>query len=52
VSDSIDVQKSFDRMKIYAQLRGLRPNTVLSFATLSSGRRRSRQKVRSKACRA
>ena len=28
MSDSISVQRSVDRMKIYMELRGLRPNTV------------------------
>jgi hypothetical protein len=32
MSDSIDVQKSVDRMKIHMELRGLRPNTVSTFA--------------------
>jgi hypothetical protein len=38
MSDSIDVQKSVDRMKIYMELRGLRPNAVYTFGQLREAR--------------
>jgi hypothetical protein len=32
MTESNDVQSSLDRMKIHMELRGLRPNTVSTFA--------------------
>lgn len=32
MSDATDTQAPIDRMKIYMELRGLRPNTVYSFS--------------------
>jgi site-specific recombinase XerD len=37
MADADDVQKSLDQMKIFMELRGLRPNTVYTFALCARG---------------
>ena len=51
MSDAIDTQAPIDRMKIYMELRGLRPNTVYSFSHCARNLLAHMGNERSRSCR-
>jgi len=51
MSDAIDTQAPIDRIKIYMELRGLRPNTVYSFSHCARNLLAHMGNERSRSCR-